>query len=293
MEWQQIEHFVVVAKLQHMTRAAERLSLSQPALSRSIAKLEAELGVPLLDREGRTVRLNRYGEQFLLRAERVLEEMRLAREDIASLLDPDHGMVALSFLKSLGAVVMPKLLGEFLKQHPAVRFQLHQQSTRVMLGQLERGEVDLVLSSMTETAESIEWVYLWEEEMFAYVPAEHPLAGRSAVSLEELAAYPFITVKQGYGLRDVTDRLFAQAGLQPAIALEGEDTLTVVGFVASGLGVSLLPLVPALPAAGAVCLRLAPDGCSRSIGLARRKGAFLSPAAQKFEQFLYSRYVGG
>jgi DNA-binding transcriptional LysR family regulator len=165
MELQQLEHFLAVAKNLHFTRTAELLSISQSALSRSIANLEADLGILLIEREGRSVRLNRYGEQFAKGVERVLREIEAAKEELLLAQSPDCGTVALSFLKSLGISAVPKIISQYHAAHPQVQFQLYQESTQVMLDQLERGEVDLVLSSMTETRGTLHWVSLWEERI--------------------------------------------------------------------------------------------------------------------------------
>ena len=97
MEWQQLEYFVTVAKLEHMTRAAEALAISQPALSRSISKLEEELGVPLFDRQGRSIMLNRYGELFLYRVQRMRKEYEKAVLELQELNNPELGDVSLGF----------------------------------------------------------------------------------------------------------------------------------------------------------------------------------------------------
>jgi DNA-binding transcriptional LysR family regulator len=293
MEWQQLEYFQTVARLEHFTRAAEQLSITQPALSRAIANLEAELGVPLFHRQGRSVRLNRYGERFLERSSRALLEIHEAREELKQWLDPDSGTVSLSFLKSLGIAAVPGLLSGFLEQLPGIRFRLSQNSTHEMLDQLDRGEVDFVLSSTTEHREGIRWDSLWQEEIYAYAPQGHSLArhGSGAVELAELAAEPFIALKQGYGLRTIADQLFRQAGMNPRILFEAEDVMTVIGFVSAGLGVSLLPRIPGLEQT-AVRLHIAGPGCRRTIGLARKEEGYLSPPALRFRQFLLERFGG-
>ncbi len=287
MEWQQLEHFQVVAKLQHMTRAAELLSISQPALSRSVANLEAELGVPLFDRRGRQIELNEYGRRFVLRVDRAMREIRDGVEELRSGLDEDSGEISFSFLKSLGLSEVPAMLNAFLQQAPRIRFRLFQHATNVMLDQLEANEVDLALSSMTETRKHIEWNALWEEEIYACVPAGHRLSGREAVSIRELGEERWISVKRGYGLRTITDRLFEQARIAPDIVLEGEEVVTVAGFVSAGLGVSLLPALPSVQADNLVRLRVEESECRRVIGLAWKKDRTLSPAAERFRRFVF------
>nr|WP_309485169.1 LysR family transcriptional regulator [Thermoactinomyces daqus] len=147
MEWQQLEYFRVVARLEHFTRAAEQLAISQPALSRSIAALEEEIGVPFFKREGRSVRLNRYGHLFLQHVERALAEIEKGKKKIDDLLNPERGLVSLAFLHTLGAQLIPSLLREFREANPFVRFQLYQNSAQHILTQLEAGEIDLCFTS--------------------------------------------------------------------------------------------------------------------------------------------------
>lgn len=290
MEWQQLEYFLVVARLQHMTEAAKRLSISQPALSRSIAKLEQELGVPLFEREGRNIRLNRYGERFAARVEQALEAVRLGKEELRDLTDPESGTIVVSFLKSLGLSVFPRLMSSFLKEAPRAQFQLYQQSTREMLDKLERSEIDFALSSMTESRNGIEWRFLWEEELFAYVPVDHSLACQDAIDIVALSEERFIAVKPGYGLRTITDRLFNAAGVTPTISFEAEEVVSVAGFVAAGLGVTLLPRLPELHEDKLARIRVTDPECRRHIGLAWKKDGYLSPAAERFRAFLIKAY---
>ncbi|RAV02638.1 LysR family transcriptional regulator [Paenibacillus sp. YN15] len=290
MEWQQLEYFQTVARLQHFTRAAEELSISQPALSRSIANLEAELGMPLFDRQGRSVRLNRYGERFAVRVGRALAEIREGKEELAHWLDPDYGTVALIFLKSLGISAVPSLLSEFAQHWPNIRFRLDQQSTHEMLDRLERGEVDFILSSMTETRSGVQWRSLWEEVLYAYVPHGHRLAGCTEIHIADMAEEPFIALKTGYGMRTIAERLFEQEKATPNIVFEGDDVMTVVGFVSAGLGVSLLPAIPSLELDKVSRLPIANPECRRTIGLAWRTEGYLSPPAERFRAFLLERF---
>src|SRR5689334_17906871 len=120
MEWQQLVYFREVARQEHFTLAAGELSISQPALSRSIARLESELGVPLFEREGRSVRLNRYGRSFLAHVERALDEMAVGERELADMSGPARGTVAIGFIHIMGTQLLPVLLRRFRADHPAV-----------------------------------------------------------------------------------------------------------------------------------------------------------------------------
>ncbi|MBX6396401.1 MAG: LysR family transcriptional regulator, partial [Alicyclobacillaceae bacterium] len=205
MEWQQLEYFRTVARLEHFTRAAECLSVSQPALSRSIARLEEELGVPLFERVGRSVRLTRYGQLFLKRVERAMREIAEARREIEELQDPDRGEVRLGFLPTLGIHLVPELIGAFHRRYPKVTFYLVQHAADRIFQQMEAGEIDLCLLSPPVRRPGIGWVDLKTEELFVIVRPDHPLAARDRVDLRELAGEPFISLKRGYGMRTITE----------------------------------------------------------------------------------------
>ncbi|TMV47294.1 LysR family transcriptional regulator [Paenibacillus mesophilus] len=292
MEWQQLEYFHTIAKVEHFTRAAELLSVSQSALSRSISKLEEELGVKLFERKGRGVVLNRYGREFYAKTSRSLQELAQAKQEMIDLLDPEHGTVSLAFLKSLGASFVPNMVSAFLGRYPRVHFQLFQNATAVMLDQLEAGDIDFCLSMVTESGPAVEWQPLWTEELYAFLPAGHELANRSRISLQELADSQVIALKQGYGTRTIMDRLYRQAGITPRILFEGEEVVTLMGFVRAKLGVTLLPDIKGVDMEGIVRLSVNEPDCRRTIGLAWNKNSYLSPVAKRFRHYL-AEYAAG
>ncbi|WP_027416751.1 LysR family transcriptional regulator [Aneurinibacillus terranovensis] len=286
MEWQQLEYFQTVARLQHMTHAAESLSISQPALSRSIARLESELGVPLFERQGRSIVLNRYGRLFLKRVNRIVKELQEGKQEIRDLLDPEYGEVSLGFLHTLGTHLIPDLIGAFRTHYPKVSFQLNQNKSLSLLEQLEAGEIDLCLVTPLETRLQIKWAKLWSEEVFIIVPAGHPIAGCESILLEELADEPFIFLKKGYGFRKITDRLCEEAGINPRVTFEGEEVHTIAGLVAAGLGIAFIPDIKELNWSKISRIRVEWPKCERVIGMAWVEGRYLSPAAKQFRQFV-------
>ena len=292
MELQQLLYFRKVAELQHFTRAAEALSVSQPALSRAVARLEDELGVRLFEREGRSVRLNRFGQVFLERVERILQEVETARHEMADLAGTERGTVALAFLHTLGVRLIPDLLRQFRQEHPQIGFQLGQNASEILLKQLEAGEIDLCLASLVprEHPPAVAWVNLFSEELYLVVPPDHALAGRGTVALREAAGSDFISLKPSTGLRQISDELCREAGFAPRVLFEGEEVATIRGLVHSGFGVALLP-APAEPEQlGPEWLHVSTPVCRRTIGLAWRKDRYLSGAARLFRDFVLTRF---
>jgi DNA-binding transcriptional LysR family regulator len=238
-----LRQFCVVAREEHLTRAAELLGIPQPTLSRSIARLEAELGVPLFTRPGRSIRLTRHGRQLLDAAERTLAGLAAPLERLASETHPLRGRVAFGFLHTLGPDAVPRLLRDFRAGHPAIRFALVQDSGHGLLARLRAGDIDLCLTAPPPRAADVHARRLDDQRIDLFVAAGHRLAARrdSGLALAEAAGEDFIVMEPGYGLRTITDELFRAAGFEPRIAFEGEEVGTARGLVGAGLGVSLLP----------------------------------------------------
>lgn len=290
MEWQQLEYFRVVAKTEHFTQAAEQLAISQPALSRSITHLEETLGVALFDRVGRSVKLNAFGKLFLNRVDRALQEIQDGVNELQQLKDPYSGTVSLAFVMTFGLSFLPDFIREFNHAYPQVVLQLHQNTTAIIYKQLLDGEVDLSIFGMTEQMQHLTWRKLLEEELFVYVSADHPLAGRESIRLEELANDPFISFKQGYGMRTLTERFCREAGFAPNVVFEGEDVATVSVLVSSGIGVTLIPSFTGIASRKIKKLRVTEPSCRREIGLAWRKDRTLSPSADLFRSFIIRQF---
>ncbi|MGK4581192.1 LysR family transcriptional regulator [Kitasatospora sp. HPMI-4] len=284
----QLVQFAAVARLEHVTQAAQLLGMPQPTLSRAVARLEAELGVDLLVRQGRTVRLTRAGRLLLGSVERALAELERGVEQARAETDPVAGRVAFGFLHTMGTDAVPALLRGFRADHPQVRFQLVQDYVAAMLERLRAGELDLCLVSPLPDAPDLTARPLDEQRLYLTVPADHRLAGRRRIRLAEVADEPFVALEKGYGLRAITDAFCAEAGFTPRIAFEGEEAETLRGLVAAGLGVSLLP--PGLvPRPGVVELEVTAPRTRRAIGLAWVAGRPLTAPTAAFRDFVLSR----
>lgn len=279
MDLLQLRYFQAVARHQHMSRAAAELRVAQPALSRAIARLEAELGVPLFDRRGRRIQLNRFGAMFLARAGRALGELDQGQHELRDAAGLAQGTVAVAAetLRTLSGLV-----AGFLADHPGVSFRLYQSPAPVMAAQLQAGEVDLGLASQPLPGPALAAAELLSEEVLLAVPPAHPLARRSRATVGELAGEPFVTTRPGYWQRALTDRLFADA----VIVCEGDEPYAIRGLISAGVGVGLMP---------AMARRLAPDPpvgwlhldvpCQRTLSLAWRADAYRPAAARALTDF--------
>ncbi|MCT6925102.1 LysR family transcriptional regulator [Metasolibacillus sp.] len=292
MEIQQLHYFKLVATLQHMTQAAEQLNISQPALSKSIANIEQELGVPLFDRQGRSIFLNRYGALFLESVDIILAEHSKVMQEFAEITRPGYGEVSFGFIHTLGMEVVPDLMARTSERYPHMQFTLTQSTSLRLLKLLEDGDIDLCLSQKIESKLlDINWVELWTEELFVIVPENHPLAEREYIQLVEIKDDPFISIKRGNSLRQMVDTLFESVGVTTNTTFSAEEMHTVAGFVGSGLGVSLIPNIKGLDQFNVKKLRISEPACFRKIGLSWVKNRYISPAANDFKDFLIETLI--
>lgn len=275
--------FLAVAEHGHVTRAAAELRVSQPGLSRAVARLERELGAALFDREGRNVRLSRYGEVFREHARRLVAEDDAARRALAQAADPGQGEIRLGFLHTQGASLVPDLIRRYRERYPRVTFRLLQDSSARMTAALRTGEADLAIVSPRPDDPVFSWRPLVVERLLLAVPAGHRLARRRRARLADAAGEPFIAMRPGYGLRAITDELTRQAGLRPEIAFEGEEISTVCGLVGAGLGVAIVPPPP--QGEGVRHLVLGDTAASRTVGLAWVTSRTRTPAVENFLAF--------
>lgn len=291
--------FQLVADGSTVTEVAELEHLTQPGLSRALARLEREVGTPLLRRQGRTLRMTAAGSAFKRHVDAMLHELDDGRAAVEQLLDPETGQVRVSFERSMGAWLLPQLVGGFRAEHPGVTVLLRggpvegpsapdgvtspgPETTR-----LGRGEVDVALVSRRPREPGTAWERLLAEPLVLVVRVGHALAERSAVGLAEVADEPWVALRGASPFRRTVDELLAGAGVEPAVAFEADDLATVQGFVAAGLGVAVVPA----SVAGERCevVGLTDPGASRDLGLAWSAQRRLLPSAELFREHVLQR----
>ncbi|MED4072122.1 LysR family transcriptional regulator [Priestia endophytica] len=286
MEWHHFEYFQMLARTEHMTQSAKLLSISQPALSRSISRLEEEVGVPLFDRQGRSISLNKYGHLFLKRVERIMKEFEEGKREIQALLDPEEGEISLGFLHTLGPSYIPRLISSFREVYPKTKFRLYQNNSHTLLRQLEEGEIDICLLSNMEIKHPIHWRILRKEELFLSVPTCHRFSHYESILLEEVREEKFVLLKKGYSLRSITDQLFERVGIIPNITFEGEEVPTIAGLISAGFGISLLPRLHKPEESNVIQIPVRSPKCERLIGLAWNEKTYMSAPTLNLKNFV-------
>ncbi|RDI64005.1 LysR family transcriptional regulator [Nocardia pseudobrasiliensis] len=288
MPGEDLHWLLTLAELEHVGAAADRLHLSQPTLSRMLARLERRLGVALFDRHGKRLALNDFGRIYYEHARRAQAELDAAGRELADLADPAMGVVRLSFLHSFGARLVPELIAGFRRGSGRITFTLSQDAAAVVTARVLDGTADLGLVSPKPAATGLGWHTLLRQRLALGVPANHRLAGRRQIRLAEVAEAEFIAMHPGFGMRRILDDLCAAADFRPRIGLESSDLVTVAGLVAAGLGVAVLPLEEAPvrgPQPGPVLIPLADPGASRAVGLIWSADSAPSDAVRRFRSF--------
>lgn len=288
MELRQLQYFVKVARMQHVTQASEELHVSQSAVSRQIHLLEKQLGTKLFLQHGRNVQLTPVGKLFLNRAEEILISIENSINEVQEFINPEAGEIRFGFLNSLGINLVPSVISKFHKDHPNVKFRFKQGMSMGLVEAVKRGGIDLALVSPVPDDFHITGETLLTEHLFAILPADHMLANSEVIRLEQLKNETFVLFSEGYSLRSIVTEACNHAGFSPRIGFEGEETDTIRGFVAAGMGVSLLPetsLKDGSPLLTAKVKVIEPK-VNRTVGLIRRSDGKLPLVADVFRNFL-------
>lgn len=243
MELRHLHYFIAVAEELHFSRAAERLRISQPPLSQQIRGLEDELGVKLFDRTKRQVHLTEAGKAFLERSYLVLAQLEQAVEVTQRIGRGEVGRLAIAFVGSATYTVLPDILSSFREQFPAVELRLHELTTAQQIQALHHKQVDvgIVRSAIIEPGLQVECIL--QESLVLALPTHHPLSAQTEVSLATLKGESFILfpAKMGPVFYEQILRFCQQAGFQPQVAQEAVQMQTIIGLVAAGLGIALVP----------------------------------------------------
>ncbi|MPQ66975.1 MULTISPECIES: LysR family transcriptional regulator [unclassified Pseudomonas] len=296
MELRHLRYFIAVAEELHFGRAAEVLGISQPPLSQQIQALEQELGARLFDRTNRRVELSEAGRLFLQEARLVLAQVDKAADVARRAQLGELGELKIGFTSSAPFnSTIPQAIFAFRQAFPAVHLNLREMSSKTVADGLMDESIEVGLMRPLPLPDALSVVELMHEPLVAVLSAKHPLAGGSedGMYLSELALEPFVFFPRSYGsgLYAQLLTLARQAGFSPHFAQEAGEAMTIIGLVAAGLGVSVLPASYQRIRIDGVVYRplLDPDAVS-AVWLVQRKDQ-KSPMAKAFIELLTRRAV--
>lgn len=289
MELRQLRYFIEVAEREHFTSAAEHLHVAQSAISLQISKLEAELGVALFERTGRNIKLTQIGSIFLTHTKAAVQAINYAKSKIDEYLDPEHGTIKIGYPTSLAKHLLPTVISAFREKQPNVSYHLRQGSYAYLIEAVKNGEIGLAfLGPVPTTDPDLEPYILFSENFSVLVPANHPLAKKKSLALDDLRNEHFVLFPEGYVLEKISVEACLHAGFEPNIIAVGEDMDAIKGLVAAGIGVSILPdgtfsdSKPDLT----VKIPIHTPNVQRTVGIITSKTRKLAPTEEVFYQFV-------
>ncbi|MEN1681733.1 MAG: LysR family transcriptional regulator [Planctomycetota bacterium] len=239
MDIEQLRQFLTVARRGSITYAAEELSVSQPALSRSIQRLEDEFGQPLFERRTRSMVLTDAGVLLQSRAEQVLGILDDAKSQISD--DGRTGRVRIGAIPTVAPYFLPDFLRRFHENYDAAEVLIQEDTTDNLLARCRQGEIDLAVLALPIAAKHIDTEELFREELLLTIPPGHPLAHRKRVVLEDVEPYPFVLLGEAHCLTGSVVTFCRQKAFQPVAVERTSQLATVQELVSLGHGVSLIP----------------------------------------------------
>lgn len=254
IENRHLRYFLEVARTLHITRAAERLHIAQPALTQNIQQLEQELGVELFERKGRRISLTEAGRVFEREAEHSLRVFLGAQLAAQRAVRGEVGKVVIGFQSTAGLTVIPQLLKQLGNKYPDIEVTLREMGTVAQRKALRQGEIDVAIM-YTLPDDEFSHHELTPDSLVIALPESHPLAGRDSIALKELAEDRFILPAREVAevLHNAVLAECADSGFKPRHIQEISTAQTALGIVSAGFGISVLPAaVQALPRKGVV-----------------------------------------
>lgn len=284
--------FVAVADLGSFRAASVALHLSQPALSRRVDKLEQALGFRLFERTTRKVELNAMGRNFIPKARHVLNELESALLGMTDLSDRLHGQVSVACIPSAVGNFLAGVVKKFHHEYPRIHVRLLDETAADILLAVARSEADFGVSYLGTQEPDLEFEPLLQERFVLACRSEHPLARKRQVTWTELAGYECVTLAPGSSNRMLIDQGLSAVAARPKWTCEVQHVPALVSLIEAGIGVGAVPAyaVPGGHQASLVSVSLVEPEIFRTIGITRRRGRPLTPAAQAFHDILVASH---
>ena len=286
----ELETFIAVSTLGSFRRAAEKLGVSQPSVTSRVQRLEAILGVMLLNRTTRRVTTTEAGERLRLRAEHTVTELRSLVQEFRDEASLRRGRVAIASSPTIASSVLPAIIRQFALANPGVALTLVDEFVGTALQKISNATADLALIPFAGNSTEFDFEHLFDDEFIVVAPREHPIARKDLTDFEEISRYPLLTLPSEsavwYTMRDE----FERRGLRFEPAFQAHNLFTLVGLVEAGLGLTLLPqiIVTRLNLNAVSTVSIRGGAIRRHIGIVTLRGRALAPAVGAFVKSLRS-----
>lgn len=284
MELRQLEYFQMASRLKNITRAAQRLRVSQPNITVAIKKLEAELGVQLFDRSQKQLTLTPEGKVFLKRIELALRNIDDAILEVNDYKQLQKGTIKIGIPPMMGAYLFPKVFSGFRHLHPNLDVLLFEEGSVTIRDKLESDELDFGIIIVPENAPNLNVLKMSRNQLMVCVSEKSPLAAKKSITPEDIAASDLIMMKEGSYLRQIVQDKLSALKISPRTVLESGQIVTIKGLVAHQVGIAFLldficqnsHDITSIPFYEPIFV---------DIGLAWKKEKYVSKAAQAFIDF--------
>jgi LysR family hydrogen peroxide-inducible transcriptional activator len=282
MEFHQLRYVCAVAETGSFSRAAERCQIAQPSLSQQVLKLEKDLGARLFDRLGRSIRITEAGRAFLPHARSILEQMEAARSSVADQNAGVRGSVTVGVIPTIAPYLLPRHTAAFAKRYPEAKLRIVEETTPILVEGLRDLSIDLAILALPLRHKDLELFPIHTEPLFAALPKNHPRADAKLLALKNLRGEAFVMLRDGHCFRDLSIAACSHARITPSIAFESGQFSSVLGMVAAGVGISLVPEMAIDRNAGCRYVRLSDARATRTVVAAVLRGRSFNRVQQAF-----------
>lgn len=282
MEFHQLRYVCAIADTGSFSRAAERCQIAQPSLSQQVLKLEEDLGAKLFDRLGRSIRITEAGRAFLPHARSILERMDAARSSVKEKDADVRGSVAIGVIPTIAPYLMPRYTTAFAKKYSDAKLRIVEETTPVLVEALRDLSIDMAILALPLRQKNLQLFPIRTEPLFAALSKDHPRAGTESIALKSLRGEFFVMLRDGHCFRDLSIATCTHARITPSIAFESDQFSSVLGMVAAGVGISIVPEMAIDRNAGCAYVRLSDSRATRTIVVAVLRGRSFNRVQQDF-----------
>ena len=253
-----------------------------------MATLEKDLGTYLFEKQGRNIKLTKYGKIYYEYVDRALNELEKGEKKLRELTNASTGTIELGYIYTLGPRFIPQLIKSFteIDNNKDIKFLFGQGTTKSLIEGLKQEKFDMVFCSKLESEPEIDFIPIANEELVVIVANEHPLAKKESIDLREIDGYPFIGFSEKSGIRPIIEELFKKADIKPNIICEVEEDNSVAGLVEIDYGIAVMPRISSLKHYNVKVLPITNPKHERYIYLATLKNRYLTPSVNLFKKYI-------